>query len=116
MDDQVIKYLKDISSSIGAIFEYLGDRRDFTVFKGNRLLRRAIEREFEIIGEATGKVLRLDAGFQLAHAKKIIGLRNLIAHAYDSVQEEILWGIIVNHLPSLKAEVDALLGSSEIRD
>jgi uncharacterized protein with HEPN domain len=89
MDDQVIKYLKDISSSIGAIFEYL---------------------------EATGKVLRLDAGFQLAHAKKIIGLRNLIAHAYDSVQEEILWGIIVNHLPSLKAEVDALLGSSEIRD
>ncbi len=109
MDKQIAKYLEDISSGIAAIFSYLGSGRDFRVLKGNRLVRRAIEREFEIIGEATNKILKVDPSFKISHSKRIIGLRNLIIHAYDSVQEEILWGIIANHLPRLKEEVDQLL-------
>jgi len=112
MDDRIKKYLYDILNSIDAIDEYLNHRRDFNDFK-RKVIKRAIEREFEIIGEAIKRILLIDADVEISHSKRIIGLRNHISHAYDSVLDEILWGIIVRHLPLLESEVKTLLEHDE---
>ena len=54
-------------------------------------------------------ILKEDKTIQIERAKKIIGLRNWIIHGYDKVDDTIIWGIIVKHLPKLKIEIDNLL-------
>ena len=56
----VKKYLYDVQQSVDSIFEYLGEKRDFFEYERNKLLRRAVERELEIIGEAVKHLLELD--------------------------------------------------------
>ena len=109
MKDEIKKYLFDIKISINSIYEYLEEERDFTKYQQNKLLRRGIEREFEIIGEAMNRILKEDNTIQIESAKKIIGLRNWIIHGYDKVDDAIIWGIIIKHLTKLKTEIDNLL-------
>lgn len=73
------------------------------------MLRRAIERNLEIIGEAINRILKEDPAFPIENAKRIIGLRNQIIHGYDSVSDENIWGIITVYLPKLKSEVDTMI-------
>lgn len=112
MHDKSKKYLADIQTSIIAIDQYLNHERNYEKFRGNKLIKRAIEREFEIIGEAMNRILKLDPHIQIRHAKRIVSLRNHIIHAYDTVVDEIIWGIIINHLPKLEKEVDGLLSEN----
>ena len=72
-------------------------------------MRRSIERELEIIGEAVSKILRIDPDIAINNARKIVSLRNQVIHSYDDVDNETAWGIIINHLPKLKENVDKLL-------
>jgi uncharacterized protein with HEPN domain len=83
----------------------------FNEYKQNLLLKRAIERELEIIGEAMNRIIKKDPNFiqKIEEAKSIISLRNYIIHAYDSVSDENIWAIIQNHLPKLKRQVEILL-------
>lgn len=60
MHREILKYLLDVKESIDSIYEYLGDKRNFEEYKSNKLLRRGIERELEVIGEATNRVLKID--------------------------------------------------------
>ena len=73
------------------------------------MLKRAIERNLEIIGEAMNRILKEDPGFLIENSKRIISLRNQIIHGYDSVSDESIWGIINLHLPKLKTEIDSLI-------
>jgi uncharacterized protein with HEPN domain len=73
------------------------------------MLRRAVEREIEIIGEATSKILQLEPNISLGNARQIVDTRNWVIHGYDKVDDVIIWGIISNHLPLLLSEVKALL-------
>ncbi len=109
MKDRVRKWLLDIQTSIKSVKEYLGEQRNFFDYQQNKMLKRAVEREFEIIGEATNRILQHVPDIEISSARKIVGLRNHIIHAYDSVSDEIIWGIIVNNLPALEAEVEILL-------
>ena len=59
MEHKIKKFLFDIKESIKSIESYLGDKRDFNVYQSNKMLRRAIEREFEIIGEAMTRIEKL---------------------------------------------------------
>ena len=110
MNLEIQKYLFDIKTSVDSIYQYLGEKRDFNEYKKNKQLRRAVEREFEIIGEAASRILKIDADFPIENARKIVDLRNLVIHGYDSVDDVIIWGIISVHLPKLKTQVDQLLG------
>ncbi len=56
MDIEIKKYLFDIQESINSIEEYIGDKRDFKGYVADKMLRRAVEREFEIIGEAMSRI------------------------------------------------------------
>ena len=108
MNDEVKKYLYDISESIDSIENYLGDNRSFDIYLSNKMLRRAIEREFEIIGEAMTRIERIEPDIEISIKKQIINMRNRVIHGYDKIDNEIIWGTIVRHLPTLKKEVSLL--------
>jgi uncharacterized protein with HEPN domain len=110
MEIEIKKYLFDINESIESIEMYLGDKRDFTVYKADKMLRRAIEREFEIIGEAMNRIDKLDPNIVIASKKQIISMRNRVIHGYDKIDDEIIWGTIVRHLPKLKIDIIELMG------
>ena len=109
MDNNVKKYLFDLKESIESIESYLGDKRDFNIYIKNKMLRRAIEREFEIIGEAMNRIDKIDSKIKISSKIQIINLRNRVIHGYDKVDNEIIWGTIVRYLPTLKREITLLL-------
>jgi uncharacterized protein with HEPN domain len=106
MDERIEKWLLDIKASIDEIEEYFNIYpKSFHSFQSNIILRRATERNLEIIGEAMNRILIRDPDFPIENAKRIVGLRNQIIHAYDNISDENIWAIIINHLPKLKVEV-----------
>lgn len=109
MNVEIKKFLYDIRESIESIENYLGDKRDFNIYLSNKMLRRAVEREFEIIGEAKNRIERIDPKIEIASKKQIINMRNRVIHGYDKIDDEIIWGTIVRHLPTLKIEITKLL-------
>jgi len=105
----MLKYILDIENIIQEIEEVKNSvDNNFEVFKKDMKAIRAIERQLEIIGEAVTKVNRLNPEIQITGVKSIIALRNFIAHAYDSVDLQILWGIIQKDIPVLKNDIRKL--------
>lgn len=109
MQHNIKKYLFDIKVSIDSIYEYLGNERNFDKYLENKLLRRAIERELEIIGEATNKILKIDPNVEITDSRRIVDLRNWIIHGYDKVDDIIIWGIISKDIPKLEKQIKKLL-------
>ncbi|MDY6801936.1 MAG: HepT-like ribonuclease domain-containing protein [Bacteroidota bacterium] len=58
-----------------------------------------------MIGEAVNRILKKDTEFPIEYAKRIVGLRNQIIHAYDNISDENVWAVISKHIPNLKKEV-----------
>jgi uncharacterized protein with HEPN domain len=109
MVPEIRKYLYDIEESIDSVERYLGGKRDFRLYEADKMMRRAVEREFEIIGEAISRIDKMDPNITISGKKQIIGMRNRVIHGYDKIDNEIVWGIIVKHLPVLKTEIRELL-------
>ncbi|MCX6233201.1 MAG: DUF86 domain-containing protein [Bacteroidetes bacterium] len=109
MQREIQKYLHDIKESIDSIDSYLLEKHNFDEFKSNKLLRRGIERELEIIGEATSRILKIDPNIQIPDSRRIVDLRNWIIHGYDKVDDVIIWGIIIKDIPRLKVQVNKLI-------
>jgi uncharacterized protein with HEPN domain len=109
MNNELKKFLFDIQVSVESIENFLGETRDFNIYKSNKMLRRAVEREFEIIGEALNSLDKLDPNIEISSKRQIIGMRNRVIHGYDKIDDEIIWGTIVRHIPVLKSEVANLL-------
>jgi uncharacterized protein with HEPN domain len=84
---------------------------DFDGFSRSALVRSAVERQFEIVGEALNKASTLDAS--LAHAvpeiPRIVGLRNRLIHGYDVVDDELVWDIVKSKIKPLRMALTALL-------
>ena len=115
MDERILKWLYDIKNAISEIDGYfLEHQKDFFKYRQNLMLKRAVERDLEIIGEAMNRILTRDKEFEIkiTNAKSIVGLRNQVIHAYDNISDESIWSILINHLPKLKAEVDELIQSA----
>ena len=109
-DNKDIKvFLTDIERSIGEIFDFLPEERNFIEFQKDLKTRKAVERNIEIIGEAMSRILKIDPQFPIEASRKIVDTRNRIIHGYDTVSEDVLWLIIVNYLPNLKKQVKELL-------
>ena len=110
MDNDIKTWLYDILQSIIEIDGYYKKKpRVFEEYVSDIKTKRAIERNLEIIGEAVSRILRKDSDFQLNNAEKIIGTRNRIIHGYDKISDDLIWSIVINHLPKLKDEVIGLL-------
>lgn len=109
MDNEVKTWLKDIEQAIEEINSFLPDKKNFNDFQNDLKTKRAVERNIEIIGEAIGRILKVDPNIAISNTRKIVDTRNRIIHGYDSVSEDILWGIIIRNLPELESEVKKLL-------
>ena len=112
MDERILKWLYDIKLAIGEIDGYFTDHeKDFLRYRQNLMLKRAVERDLEIIGEAIKRILIRDNSFEvkITNARAIIGLRNQVIHAYDNISDENIWSILINHLPKLKVEIENLI-------
>ena len=109
MKRDIKKYLFDIKTSIDSINDYLGEKRSFIEYQNNKLLRRGIEREIEIIGEAMNRIMKIAPELIIENARQIVDTRNWVIHGYDKVDDVVIWGIISNHLPKLKNEIEEYL-------
>ncbi len=110
MDEKILKCLYDIQNAISEVDSYLeGVPNNFKAYSTNTILKRAIERDLEIIGEAINRILKENPNFPINNARKIVALRNVIIHAYDNISDENIWAIIQKHIPLLKAEVNTLI-------
>jgi len=112
MDEQVEKWLFDIRIAIDEINSFFdNEKKDFFDFKQNTMRKRAIERNLEIIGEAMKRILSKEPDISITDARKIVNLRNYVIHSYDNISLENIWAIVVNHLPTLKKDIDKLISS-----
>jgi uncharacterized protein with HEPN domain len=113
--NEVLKLLTDIINSIHSIDEHLEGKRILEEYLNNKTKRRAVERELEIIGEAMSKLLKLDPKIPLSYARLIVDLRNKVIHAYDTIDDIIVWKIITKDIPVLLTEADDLLKSGRTK-
>lgn len=110
MGPEIKAWLFDILQSIDEIEGYFkGKPKVFQEFQDDVKTMRAVERNLEIIGEAVNRILKTEPALNLSNSRKIVDARNRIIHGYDTLTVEVIWGIIINHLPLLKKEVRDLL-------
>lgn len=110
MERTINKTLEDILSAILEVDSFFETRpMRYDVYLSDVCLRRAVERNITIIGEAMNRLLKLDPTIEITSARRIVDTRNYVIHGYDSVTDDIMWGIVVRHLPLLKIEVEKLL-------
>jgi uncharacterized protein with HEPN domain len=110
MDISIKTWLYDIQNSIMEIDGFfIGQNKSYTVFINDLKTKRAIERNLEIIGEAMNRMLKKDASIVITNSRKFVDIRNRIIHGYDSVSDDIIWGVVIKHLPILRKEVEQML-------
>ena len=114
MDRRLKAYLYDISTAIEEIYSFFDQvPKRFDEYQKNLMLRRAIERNIGIIGEATNKVDKEYPEIAISNARAIIATRNRVIHDYAAVTDDVMWKIVINDLPKLKDEVSALMGQDD---
>ena len=111
MNREIKKLLFDILNSILRIEEYITQPKKFEEYEKNTMLQQAVERNIEIIGEATNILLKKNPDFPITNARKIVNTRNRIIHGYDDIENAEIWSVVINHLPKLKEEIEALLNA-----
>ncbi|MDE5822874.1 MAG: DUF86 domain-containing protein [Paramuribaculum sp.] len=110
MDERIAKYISDMLQAISEI-ELALDRfgKLYDNFESDVVFRKFVERNIEIMGEAMNRILKIDSSINITSARKIVDTRNYVIHAYDSLKPDILWAIVVNHIPRLKNELSVIL-------
>jgi uncharacterized protein with HEPN domain len=94
--------------AITLIREFTIDITEFNTYDKDRKTQSAVERQLVIIGEALNKLRLIENEFVIENDKQIIGFRNRLVHAYDSIDNSIVWAIINRHLEKLKVEIEGL--------
>lgn len=103
MDNDIKAWLYDILNAIIETEGFFNDRpRKFGQYQKDLRTKRAVERNVEIIGEALSRILNYNETIVITNSRKIVDTRNRIIHRYDSVSDDIIWGIAINHLSILK--------------
>lgn len=87
--------------------------RQYEVFETDVVYRKFVERNIEILGEAMNRILKVDPQICISSSRKIVDTRNYVIHAYDSLKPDILWAIVINHIPRLKAEINKIVESAQ---
>ena len=110
MDDRLCDSLNDILVNANEIREFV-DGMEFENYISDRKTQSAVERKFEIIGEALNRIGRIDGELleKIRDYRNIISFRNILAHGYDSVDERVVWGIIEADLDNLISDTERLV-------
>lgn len=104
------KLLEDISAA-GSLILTFTRSKSLSDYSREVLLRSAVERQFEIVGEALNKLSKADpdTAEKISRVRRIVSFRNMLVHGYDSVDDTVVWDIIQDYLPTLLAEVRQIL-------
>ncbi|MGH9354715.1 MAG: HepT-like ribonuclease domain-containing protein [Terriglobia bacterium] len=107
------KYLYDIQQAAGLIEAFVNDKA-FKDYQSDSMLRSAVERQFEVIGEALAQLARLDENLvgRISEQRRIVAFRNILIHGYADVDDRVVWDIVESKLPILRREVEKLLAES----
>jgi uncharacterized protein with HEPN domain len=108
------KLLSDVLAAAAAIRQFLqGNTRE--TYGNDLMLRSAVERQLEILGEAVRRLEALDPSLarRISEHRRVIAFRNIIAHGYDGLDDDIVWQIVTEKLPVLAAEARQLLHEIE---
>ena len=111
MPHKVEKLLLDLRIACSEVLSF-SSGLSFEDYLKNRLLQLALEREFEIIGEALVRLERIDEESleqNVPNYRKIIGFRNLVAHGYDIIDDQALWDLCKTHVPKLLSQIENYL-------
>ena len=110
MPPETAKLLWDMLDAAQSIEQFTAGK-SFEGYARDKMMRLAIERLFEIIGEAMTRLVKRDVSVaeRITDYRKISGFRNALIHGYDSIDHSISWSIIQQHLPILRKELEALL-------
>ena len=110
MTEQSSKYLSDIITAIELIEDFTKEIKGFGEFDQDRKTQSAVERQLVIIGEALNQFKKLEPTILIQHDRQIVSFRNRLVHAYDSIDNSIVWSVLVRHLQPLKGEISTLRG------
>lgn len=107
---ELAKYLFDVQQAAATLAGFV-DGRNWNDYTGDAMLRSAVERQFEIIGEALAQLAKRDPALavRIADHRRIIAFRNILIHGYADVDDALVWDIVQTRLPALRREVDGLL-------
>ena len=105
------KYLWDAREAADAIFAFTRDKT-FEDFTRDLLLRSAVERQFEIVGEALSQLARANPEMaeRIRGLRRIVAFRNILVHGYATIDRQRVWNVIADDLPKLRADLARLLG------
>lgn len=110
MDNDIRTWLYDILNALIEIESFFAEQtKEFGNYQNDLRTKRAVERNIEIIGEAMNRILKKDENITITNSRKLVDVRNRIIHGYDSVSDEVIWGIIIKYLPILYTEIKKLL-------
>lgn len=104
------KYLYDIQEACRKLDDFTRDQ-SLDDYLASEMLRSAVERQFEIIGEALNQLFRIDGELagSVPDARRIIAFRNILVHGYATIRHETVWGVVQADLPVLTRHVADLL-------
>jgi uncharacterized protein with HEPN domain len=94
--------------AIQLIEDFTKDINCFTDYERDRKTQSAVERQLVIIGEALNQFKKLEQPTVIEHDRQIVSFRNRLVHAYDSIDNSVVWSILVRHLQPLKSEVNSI--------
>jgi uncharacterized protein with HEPN domain len=117
MDRDPRAYLWDAREAADAIAAFVGGRT-FDDYLADRMLRSAVERQFEIVGEALRQLQKAapDLASEFPELPQAIAFRNILIHGYTTVDDRTVWRTIQESLPALRARLAALLASNSGED
>ncbi|MFA5890558.1 MAG: HepT-like ribonuclease domain-containing protein [Actinomycetota bacterium] len=109
---EVRKYLFDILQACELLVRFT-EGKTLAEYLQDPMMRSAVERQFEIVGEALAGALRIDPSVASAvsDAHRVVAFRNRLIHGYAFVSDEVVWGVLENNLSTLRHEVATLLGT-----
>jgi uncharacterized protein with HEPN domain len=111
MNDTSLKHFYDAREAGRSIMRFASGKT-YEDYCGDEMMSAAIERKFEIIGESLARIRRENPADLTAIGAwpAIIGFRNILAHAYDHVEDSVVWGIVQSQLPLFLKELEAVPG------
>ncbi len=104
------KYLFDVQRAAALIAEFTSGL-SLEEYRNRPMVRAAVEREFEIVGEALAQLTRVDTAVadRISDRRRIVAFRNILVHGYADVDDQLVWDVITTKLSTLRQEVNTIL-------
>lgn len=114
--EEILTYLQDVLDAINDMQScFIDFPNRYDLFERDIMRRCVVERKVEIMGEAINRIKKIDSNVPIPNARAIIDTRNRIIHAYDNVQPEFLWSLVIRHIPQLKEDIENVIAEYEAR-